>query len=364
MKRQLIVAAPALTLILLLFPMPGCSEGEAEIVERVDTISGPRPVRVAQVEKRDFRPTVRTTGTLVPRRHGDVYALVPGELENLPVDIGSRVRRGALLFSVRQVDYELAMQRAEASLAEAEVGVTAAQRELTRLENLFAEGSATDQMRDQAATEHDRALAAREQALAARAQAAQALEDSSVRAPYGGVITHRFMEPGEYVGAGDPVVEIMDLSLLNAELELPERYAGLVPVGSAVSLTFEHRDDVVDGKVTRVNPKVDVQTRTFVIKVEVDNRDGLLQAGLFCSASFSLPVQSDQVAVPRAALLRDEGRTRVWVVEDGTVSSQEIVEGTALNGWVLVRSGLYEGDVVVIEGGGGLVDGGAVIVEQ
>jgi RND family efflux transporter MFP subunit len=289
--------------------------------------------------------------------------LVPGEVESLPVDIGSIVRRGDLLFSVRQADYALALQRAEADLAEAEVGVTAALRELRRLENLFSEGSATDQMRDQAATEHDRALAAKEQGLAARAQALQALEDCTVRAPYGGVVTHRYIEPGEYVSAGDPVLELMDLSLLNAELELPERYAGAIPIGSEVSLTFEYRDDAVMGSVARVNPKVDTETRTFVVEVTVDNGEGLLQAGLFCSATFPLPVQRDRIAVPRDALQRDEGRTTVWVVEQGRVSSREIVEGEGLDGWVLVRSGLEEGEIVVIEGSGGLVEGGAVTTE-
>jgi membrane fusion protein (multidrug efflux system) len=364
MRRQLIVATLMLASALLLVLSPGCSGGATEAVEQDAAILGPRPVKVAEVERRDFQPTVRTTGTLVPARHGDVYALVPGEIDSLPVDIGSRVRRGDLLARLRQVDYELAMQRTEANLAEAEVGVTAALREMNRLENLFVEGSATDQMRDQAATEHERTLAAREQAAAARAQAEQALQDCSIRAPYSGVVTHRFMEQGEYIAAGDPLMEIMDLSLLHAELELPESYAGQVPVGTEVSLTFEHRDGDVTGQVSRVNPKIETETRTFVVKVDVDNSEGALQAGLFCSASFPLPVQRDRIAVPRDALLRDEGRTTVWVVEDGRVSLREISEGQALDGWVLVRAGLAEGDIVIVEGSGGLIEGGAVTIEE
>jgi membrane fusion protein (multidrug efflux system) len=364
MRRQLIVTTVTLALALLLLPSPGCSGGGTAAVEQDAARLGPRPVKVALVERRDFQPTVKTTGTLVPYRHGNIHALAPGELESLPVDIGSRVRRGDLLFQVRQVDYALALQRTEADLTGAEVGVTAALRELRRLENLLAEGSATDQMRDQAATDHDRALAAKEQAVAAHAQAAQALEDCTVRAPYAGSVTHRHLQPGEYVAAGDPVLEIMDLSLLNAELTLPERYAGLIPVGSEVSLTFEHRDAAVQGKVSRVNPKIDTQTRTFVVRVDVDNSDGSLQAGLFCSASFPLPLQRERIAVPRDALLRDGGRITVWIVEHGAVSSRGIVEGQSLDGWVLVRSGLEPGDVVVVEGSGGLIEGGAVTTDN
>jgi RND family efflux transporter MFP subunit len=364
MRRPLIIAPVTLALAILVLLSQGCSEGGTAAVEHDSVALGPRPVKVAQVEKRDFQPTVKTTGTLVPERHADLHALVSGKIAELPVDVGSRVRQGDLLFKVRTVDYALALQRAEANLTGAEVAVSAALREKERLDNLFAEGSATDQMRDQAATDYDRALAAREQAGAARDQAKQALEDCTLRAPYDGVVTARFLEPGEYVGPGDRVLEIMDLSLLHAELELPERYAGLIPLGSAVSLGLQHRGSVIEGEVSRIHPTIDTRTRTFVVEVEVDNSDGALQAGLFCSASFPLPAQVDQLAVRGDALVRDEGRTTVWIVEEGVVSSREVVEGPAIDGWVLVRSGLAPGDVVVIEGSGGLIEGGAVVIED
>ncbi len=361
LMRMLPITLATATLALTLL---GCSERGTAAKERETLALGPRPVKVAQVERRDFHPTVNTTGTLVPKRHAELPALVGGKIAELPVDVGSRVRRGDLLFQVRTVDYELALQRAEANFTEAEVAVAAAVREKERLDNLFAEGSATDQMRDLAVTDRDRAQAAMQQARAAREQAEQALRDCTLRAPYDGVVTARYREPGEFIAEGDPVLEIMDVSLLHAELELPERYAGLIPLGSAVSLRLQHRDEVIEGEVSTINPKIETSTRTFVVKVEVDNSDRSLQAGLFCSAFFPLPPQLDQIAVRVDALIRDEGRTTVWVVDDGVVSLREIVEGPALDGWILVRSGLDEGDLVVVEGSGGLIEGGEVVIER
>jgi RND family efflux transporter MFP subunit len=364
MRRPGIIIPLTLASAMLAFTLHGCSDGGTAAEEQHSTALGPRTVKVAAVERRDFRPTVQTTGTLVPRRHAELPALVAGKIAELPVDVGSRVRHGDLLFQVRTVDYELALQRAEANLVEADVSVAAALRERDRLDNLFAEGSATDQMRDQGVTDHDRAVAAMAQARAARDQAEQALQDCTLRAPYEGVVTARFREPGEFIAKGDPVLEIMDVSLLHAELELPERYAGLIPLGSIVSLGLQHRGSVIEGEVSTINPKIETSTRTFVVKVEVDNGDGSLQAGLFCSASFPLPPQLDQLAVRGDALVRDEGRTTAWVVENGAVSKREIVEGPAIDGWILVRSGLEEGELVVVEGSGGLIEGGEVVVED
>jgi RND family efflux transporter MFP subunit len=364
MRRLRTIAYITLAFAMLALTLHGCSDGETAAESQDSIALGPRPVKVAAVERRDFRPTVKTTGTLVPRRHAELPALVGGEIAKLPVDVGSRVRLGDLLFEVRKVDYALALHMAEANLAGAEVAVEAALRERERLDNLFDEGSATDQMRDVAVTDHDRAVAAMEQARAARDQAEQALKDCTVRAPYDGNVTARFREPGEYVAKGDPVIEIMDLSLLQAELELPERYAGLIPPGSSVSLGLQDRGEMIDGRVSTINPKIETSTRTFMVKVEVGNDDGSLHAGLFCSASFPLPPQLDQLAVRGDALIRDEGRTTVWVVEGGAVSARAVVEGPAIDGWVLVRSGLDEGELVVVEGGGGLIEGGEVVVED
>jgi membrane fusion protein, multidrug efflux system len=321
---------------------------------------GPRKVRTAPAVLRDFQPTLLATGTLVPRRRADVRALVDGRLDSVPVDIGTRVRQGQLLFEVRTVDYRIALQQAEANLARAEATVRDREREMARMEGLLGEGSATQQMRDQAETALAEAGAFLKQAAAARDMARQALEDATTASPYDGVVTARYLQRGEFVGRGDPVVEIMDLSTLDAEMEIPERYAGELAVGIPAELTVRSLRQPVEGKVTAVNPKVDVLTRTFRIKVGVDNRDGRLQAGLFVSAGFRLAVQTAQVAVPAEALIRDEGRTTVWVVEAGVARQRRVTEGANLNGFVQILDGVREGETVIVSGMGGLVEGAEV----
>ncbi len=326
--------------------------------------AGTQAVKTAAVELRDFQPIIQATGTLVPNRHSDVFALAGGKVEKLPVDIGDHVAKGDLLFMIRTVDYRLALQQAEANLARAEVMVRDRVREKERIKNLFEAGSATQQMYDQTITVYEESEAALAQAVAARDIARQALQDCTAVAPYDAVITARYLEEGEFIGKGHKVLEIMDLSVLNAEMELPERYAGTVTKGLLVDLSFNYRSDTVSGTIVAVNPKLNPANRTFLVKVAVDNRDGSLQAGLFCSGRFKLPVEEKQMAIPTEALIRDEGRSVVWIVRDGKAYKCTVKEGSFFNGFVWILEGLTPEDTVITEGAGGLIEGKPVTILQ
>lgn len=323
---------------------------------------GTQKVKTGTVELRDFQPLIQATGTLVPRRHSEVYSLAGGQVEKLPVDIGDHVSKGALLFMIRTVDYRLALQQAEANLARAEVMVRDRKREKERIRNLSEAGSATQQMYDQTITSHEESEAALAQAIAARDIARQTLDDCAINAPYKGVITARYLEEGEFIGKGKKVLEIMDLSVLNAEMELPERYAGTVTNGLPVDLFFSYRKDTVEGTIVAVNPKLNPVNRTFLVKVSVDNPEETLQAGLFCTGRFKLPVKAQQMAVPAGALIRDEGRSTVWIIKNGKAYPRSVNEGEFFNGLVWILDGLEPGDTVITEGSGGLIEGTQVTV--
>ncbi|OGF63632.1 MAG: hypothetical protein A2Y62_01940 [Candidatus Fischerbacteria bacterium RBG_13_37_8] len=338
----------------------GCgsnAENKAAGNNEMHKVQDEQKVKTALVEIEDFQPMLQATGTLVPRRYAELKALVGGEITSLPVDIGTKVQKGQLLFEIRKVNYELDLEQADANLARAQVIVADREREKNRIENLFKEGSATEQMRDQTITGYEEALAAQKQAQAARDRVAQMLTDCSATAPYNGVVTARHLQQGEYVNSADPVMEIMDLSILNAEMEIPEPYTGKINTGLAVTVSFLSDFEPVEGKVIAVNPKIDTMNRTFLVKVAVDNSNGRLHAGLFCTATFALPAEKDNPSVPAESIVRDEGRSYVWVIADGKAHSREVKEGVRLNGRVMILSGLQAGEKVVVSGGGGLTEG-------
>ncbi len=359
----------------------GCNAAETENREKVslskEAALQPKSVSVAEVTQRDFDRSVRFTGTLQPKNHAGLRALVEGTIDKIPVEIGDRVEKGQLLFRVRLVDYELRVRQAQSAIGVAkatertyQVSVEDAKREMLRMENLYKEGSATEQMQDRARTEHDRAAALLEQARATVLQARvgldtarQALEDCTVAAPYTSFVTGKFREEREYVRRGEVVVEIMDLATLEAEVDLPERYFESVSTGPSVSIEVGSME-MVEGEIIAVNPKIDPQTRTFRIKVRVDNREERLKAGLFCSGLLSLPSVKGAIAVPSAAVLNDEGRSYVWVAKSGRVKRRLVQVGVSEGGRVQVTDGLQTGEKVVVEGLGGLMDGTLIEVEE
>jgi len=352
----------ALLIIFILVLLSGWTTTGNSQERTVKETAETQEVTAAPVELRDFQPVIKTTGTLVPRRHTDVYALAGGKVEKLPVDIGDRVSKGDLLFMIRTIDYRLALQQAKANLARAGVMVRDRTRERERIKNLFEAGSATQQMYDQTITAYEDAEASLAQAVAARDIARQALQDCTVSAPYDGSITARYLEEGEFIGKGHKVLEIMDLSVLNAEMELPERYAGAVMNGLPVDLSFNYRSDTVSGTIVAVNPKLNPSNRTFLVKVAVDNREGALQAGLFCSGRFKLPTKEKQMAVPSEALIRDEGRSIVWIIKAGKAYKRAVKEGSFFNGFVWILEGLNPEDTVITKGSGGLIEGKPVTI--
>ena len=345
----------------VIFLSTGCGSNkagvEATAKAEVRKNQGVQKVRTAVVELKDFHPTLQATGTLVPRQHAKIRALVGGDITSLPVDIGTHVQKGQLLFEIRTIDYQLDVEQADANLARAQVMVKDREREKNRIENLFNAGSATEQMRDQAISGYEESLAAIKQAQAARDRANQMLTDCTINAPFSGVITARFYQQGEYARSGDDIVELMDLTVLNAEMEIPEPYAGKIKAGLPVTVSFLSEFKPVEGKVVAVNPKIDTTNRTFLVKVSVNNSDGRLHAGLYCTAAFSLAVEKNNPSVPAEAIIRDEGRSMVWVVSNGIVHSREIKEGSKMDGNIMILKGLQPGEKVVISGYGGLTEG-------
>lgn len=344
----------------LLMQLTGCS-GDSTAQNNTDNTGAFRQdtaqVSVATVSERNFNRTLRATGTLMARQKATLNTLVGGMITEIYVDISDQVQKGDPLLKIRQVDYREALEQAEANVASAEAALEDAERELERIRNLREAGSGTAQALDQASTRYNQAQASLKQAEAAYSVAQQNLDDTIIRAPFDGVITERTFEPSEYARPGDPVFEIMDLSELDAEVQIPESYLGVISHDAEVSLTFKNQFPAREGEIVAVNPKVNTATRTFTVKLRVPNPDLMLPSGVFTVANFNLPAVQNVLAVPRDAIQKREGRTFVWLVKDGNAFEQEIIEGVANEGWVMIEEGLNSGDQIAVDGTGALIDG-------
>lgn len=352
-KRFLgVLAVLTIAITVVLTGNPDENSVKNEETFRSDTIA----VQTAPVEVRDFSRTFRATGTLEARQRALLRTIVGGVISEIAVDVGDRVEEGDLLMQIREIDYELILERAEADLARAEAQLEQAEREQERTRRLYENGTASEQDLDQAITAFNETKAARLQAESAKNTAIQNLEDASIVAPYDGVVTERHFQPREFASSGEAAIEILNLELLEANMEIPEKYLGLVQTGSDVLVEFEADYPARTGKIVAVSPKVSSATRTFRIRVQIRNDDRALPSGQFISSNIDLSNVTNQLSIPLNALVRRDGNSYVWLYNEGQANRTPVREGVQESGWILVHSGVSEGDKVITEGKNGLVE--------
>jgi len=365
--KKLSYLAASFLLLAVAITQTGCNRNikNADAATQNNQTSEKASVKVANVEFRSYQPKIQAAGNLVPLRRAKISALTDGKLEKMDWDIGSQMKEGDVLFRIASADYQISYEQAQANLARIQADATLAEQIKNRTVSLYEKGAVSGEENDQAIAAAKQAQAAVRQAEAALRQARKTLGDCAVYAPFDGVVTAKFVQKGEFVKRGDPIVEFIDLKTLTAELKLPEKYAGGITTDASVALNCGDFSGNVAGTVIAVNPKVETDNRTFAVKVKIDNADMKLQMGLYCSANFKLPALNDQIASPPKAIIRDNGQSFVWVVSDGKARMRKITEdGTFEDGWVRVVEGLTSADLVIIEGKSGLSEGQEVTISQ
>lgn len=372
-------------------------------------------VEVVRITRRTVERRVTYHGVLEPRTTADLGVKTGGRVAELPVEVGSRVSKGDVLLRLETSELEAQVQQARASLAaaraqlqrllagarqeerdqaeaalhQADAELGNAREEFKRSEALFERGGISRQAYDaarsrlQVAEAQLRGARARLEELlagprkedveAARAQVAQAeaaltlantrLADATLVAPFDGVVSRREVERGEVVAPGTVLVSLVDLG----ELKLPVQVGGREVLALEPGLPADVRvdglpDRTFRGRVHRIDPVADPRSNLFGVEVRVPNPEGLLRAGLPATVEIPVARAPDTLAVPEAALLQQQGQAGVFVVEDGRARFQPVELGLNGGDWWEVRSGLEEGDPVVITGKEQLGPGSPVVV--
>jgi membrane fusion protein, heavy metal efflux system len=182
----------------------------------------------------------------------------------------------------------------------------------------------------------------------------QVMADVVVPAPMAGIITSRSANLGQVVGMGDELFVVIDLSEVWVVGDLYEQDFSRVRVGSEATLTTPAYPELrLQGRVSYIAPRVDLQTRTAKVRVEVPNPDGQLRLGMYMTATFSTASGAPVVVVPRAAVQTIGGRQVVFVAapdEEGKFLQRRVELGPLAGESYPVRQGLQPGEVVVTEG--------------
>ena len=338
----------------------GCGE-ETKVAE----IAAP-PVLVAPVESLRIEDRIEATGELRAPSAAAIAAQVGGQITKLIRDEGAAAAAGDVVIEIDPERRDLEARNARAMLAQADAQASEAERELSRMEKLHAEGVAADAKLDSVRTQLRLARSSREAASAQLGMAERGARDSSVRAPFAGLIARRYVSEGEFVQPGQKLFELVALDPIEVEFTLPERDSSRVVLGQPVAVRVApFPDEVFQAEVSVIAPTIDPMTRTLRVKARMSNADGRLRPGLFARADLGVSVREHVPMIPEEAVLqRSDGAIAYRVIAGNRAERRNIKLGVIRDGRVEVVEGLAAGDAVVVRGQAQLVDGSPVTLRD
>ncbi|KQW44942.1 MULTISPECIES: efflux RND transporter periplasmic adaptor subunit [unclassified Roseateles] len=366
MKKRLpllTVATAALTVALAAAFVVALSSGPA--IAQQAASAAPRPaltVKRVLVQSGAWHQTLSGTGSIAAWQEVIIGAEIGGQrLAVLNVDVGDRVKKGQLLARLSPGTLEADLAAGRAALLEAEASAREAHQTAERVKTLQGSEALSPQAIDQALAA-DAAAQARVAAAKARVQADQLrLSYTQITAPDDGVISARTAVPGALVQPGQELFRLQRQGRLEWRAEVPGPELSRLKPGQTVRVQPSGAPPV-EGRVRRVAPQVDPQTRNGLVYVDLKAGDAL-RAGLFARGDFVLG-ESQALSLPQSAVLLRDGFSYVFRLDGSKVRETKVQIGRREGNRVEVTSGLSAGAAVVESGVGFLADGDTVRVAQ
>ncbi len=324
----------------------------------------PALVETAPIQELEFRQELTLVGRTEARRESRIVAEVAGRVKSLPAGEGREVGRGAPLVVIDCRRVALAFDAKQAEAAQAAADAELAKKELARARELVETSVFPERNLDSAEADEKRTAARHRQLEAERRALELDLENCTIRAPYGGSTVRKLVDVGEWVEAGTPVYEMVDLAVVKVTADLPERRYGQVEVGSPVRITRTGDGGApLAGEVTGIAPRASEATHTFPVIIEVDNAGRRLGSGMLVRAALALEGTFVGLGVSKDAIVRDGDRAYLYTVKDGVASEVTVSTGASLGTMIAIEGdGLAAGHEVIVRGNERLVDRSAVEV--
>ena len=329
--------------------LAGCGSRAASEDAKGDEGPPPVVVEAIAVEPRAMAASYGGSASLEARAESQVVAKTSGVALEVLVEEGDAVRAGQVLV---RIDAD----RARLNLAQIDAQVK-------KLEANYRRASELVKQQMVSVGDHDQLRYDLENARAAWRLAQLELSYTNVTAPIAGVVASRSIKAGNFVQINTPIIRIVDNSRLEATLNVPERDLAKMRVGLPVRMQVDAlAGRAFEGVVDRIAPVVDAGSGTFRVVCAFDPDDGVLQPGMFARIGIDYDTRSAALAIPRSALLDDDGEAAVYTVRDGKAVRTVVETGYVDGDFIEVRDGLAEGDRVVTAGKVAVRDGSAVQV--
>jgi RND family efflux transporter MFP subunit len=369
-RRWALWLAPLVIIFLVLWGILPRIQARREL--REDTSRNAATAVVAEKpQKGQPAQEVQLPGNIRAFMDAPIYARTNGYLRHWYADIGTHVRKGQLLAEVETPEADQQLAQARADLAVAQANAALSQTTAARYQGLLQSDSVSKQDTDTAVASARAQSAAVVSAQANVRRLGELQGFQRIEAPFDGVITARNTDVGQLInsGAGAPELELFHIAAVNTLrvfVNLPETYTSDIKVGMPATLTVAAiKGRSFTGTLVRTANAIDPASRTLLVEVDVDNRQGQLLPGSYAEVQFHLKSTSPTLMVPVSALLfRAEGLRIAIVGPDNRAKLVPVTVGRDYGTRIEVLSGIGPNDLVIDSPPDSLLDGEEVRVVQ
>lgn len=348
--------------------------GQADAKETVQSLAlKEQSVQTILIESGDLDRTLSYNGVLSPVNIVHLASSIPGEIMDVPVQVGDSVNENDVLYKLDKESVERSLRNAQLSLQAAQHQVESmkeqndlAVKSYERMKALYenpngaaVSKSQLEQAELQASTAGlESAKVQLSQAKIALEQARDQMNDADMKAPISGVVSVLNIQAGQSIGAGQHVADVINMDKVYVDIQVAENVIGNLKKGEKIQgLVPAVSSELIEGTIDWVSPAADLQTRLFPVRVVFDNPDHLVKPGMFVDVKLNISEASQAIVVPSTAILdRTDGKV-VYVSENGVAKLQYVETGFDNGEYTVINSGLEPGDELVIEGQQFIEDG-------
>ena len=313
----------------------------------------PPPATTAKVDLATITIAAQTArreqtwdGVVEATNQATMSAQTSGRVLELPYDVNDYVEAGAVVVRFSNVEQQSGQRRAQAQIASAQASFDEAQANYARIAEIYGRKLVAKAQLDQATAQRDGARAALTSAQASLRELSQQLDYTVVRAPYSGIVTKRFVQIGESVQAGQPLIAGVSLNELRVNVRVPQSAIDAIRRyhSAEVMLDADGAHRVTAAKVT-IFPYADPDTHTFSVRLDLPPQETGLYPGMTVKTGFAIG-EAQRLLIPDSSLVQRSEVSGVYVVADNQVSLRQVRLGHRFGDRIEVLSGLGAGDKI------------------
>lgn len=323
------------------------------------------PVSVGSVVRKNLNSFLVLNGIVEPERKVEIFSRLSTYVKEIVKEEGAYVKENEVLALLDDTEIKIGYEQAKIQLEQAKLSLEEAEANYLRNQELIKRTLISEQeFQTQEAEYKQRQLDYKNRTESFKDLQLQ-LNWTKIRALSEGFITERLIETGDRVNANQQVYTIEDFNPLLIRVFVPTSDSIKLAAGMPAEITTEVLEGTLfEGDVKLINPRIDVQTGTVKVTVEVADKSLRLKPGMFVEVRIAIGMKEDVLVIPRKALLYKQNKTYVFVMDQSQVSQREVLLGLTEEDEVEITEGLNEGEVIVTVGVEGLKDGQRVEVVQ